>query len=65
MDPEVIRQKLAAHKHATQSADTGSNRETIELRRLTEELEQVKKENAVWKQQALTLRSTVAISPSY
>ena len=53
VDPEVIRQKLADHKS---SAEKNGEKETLELRRLTEELDQVRKENAVWKQQALTLR---------
>jgi len=56
VDPEVIRQKLADHKTST---ETNGEKETLDQRRLTEELEQVKKENAVWKQQALTLRGEV------
>ena len=58
VDPEKIRQKLAEHKSSHQYESTG-DRETLEQRRLMEELEQVKKENAVWKQQALTLRGNL------
>ena len=55
VDPDVIRQKLADHKLSHQSDATGES-ETLDQRRLAEELNQVKRENAVWKQQALTLR---------
>lgn len=58
VDPQVIRQKLADHKISAQVEGSGE-RETLELRRQTEELDQVKRENAVWKQQALTLRGEV------
>ena len=55
VDPDVIRQKLADHKLSHQSDATGEG-ESLDQRRLAEELNQVKRENAVWKQQALTLR---------